>query len=62
MPACSLLFAPALLTGIPSTQIERSPTTYTQLKLLKLQSKNIFTDFTKFYFYLYSIKISKNIT
>lgn len=34
MPACSLLFAPALLTGIPSTQIERSPTTYTQLKLL----------------------------
>lgn len=34
MPACSLLFAPALLTGIPSTQIERSPTAYTQLKLL----------------------------
>ena len=45
MPACSLLFTPALLTGIPSTQIERSPTTYTQLKL----HKNIFT-FTKLYF------------
>ena len=57
MPACSLLFTPALLTGIPSTQIERSPTAYTQLKL----HKNIFIDFISIIFNPYSIKISKNI-
>lgn len=55
MPACSLLFAPALLVGIPSTQIERSPTTCTQLKRLNLLFFTIFYYFYEIFVFIFTL-------